>query len=163
MTCEIDEIRGCPEFADRVIDRIWRAWWQPRGHPRSVIETPVQRNLASCEPLPFCLVAHVGGRFLGTVSVIASDVESRPLLTPWLAALWVEPAQRRAGVAGALLQTATSRTFDLGERQLYLYCADAMRAFYERRGWRLHEPDVPAPHMCILRHTGRRGRKTGCG
>ena len=65
--------------APDVTDRFWRPWWKDNGHDIVghgivVIETFVRRNLASAEPVPFCLVAVEGGAFDGTVSLIANDV-----------------------------------------------------------------------------------------
>ena len=106
--------------------------------------------LASPEPKPFCLVAHADGVLMGTVSLIASDLAARPLLTPWIAALWVEPMYRRQGVAGALLQCAVTRAFALGESRVYLHCAIELLPFYQNRGWTFFEAAVPNPSMCIV-------------
>ena len=143
------EIRQCPQFAGCVADRIWRAWWKDKGAGIEVVTALVRQNLVSEASQPFCLVAHHEEMFLGTVSVIASDVAARPALTPWVAALWVEPASRGRGTATALLQAAVVRARALGERRLFLHCADRMAGFYEARGWVLFERDAPAPGMHI--------------
>jgi hypothetical protein len=84
----ISDLRQCPAFFDTVADRIWRAWWEPGGYPLAHIATRLRENMADT-PIPFALVAHDGERFLGTTSVIESDLEERPQLTPWVAAVWV--------------------------------------------------------------------------
>ena len=33
MPFTISDLRQCPEFFDTVAERIWRAWWEPDGHP----------------------------------------------------------------------------------------------------------------------------------
>jgi GNAT superfamily N-acetyltransferase len=147
---QIDEIRACPVFADVAVDRIWRAWWMDKGHPVSVIAEPMAGTLASAKPMPFCLIAHAGSVFMGTVSVIASDLAERPSLTPWVAALWVEPTYRKKGVATALLQSAVARAFGHGEGRIYLHCASHLLPFYAKRGWALFEAAVPNPGMCIV-------------
>lgn len=89
----ISDLRDRPDFSATVADRVWRAWWQPDGVPLGYIAGRVRENMEA-GPLPFCLVAHDGGCFLGTASVIASHMEARPELSPWVAAVWIEPKCR---------------------------------------------------------------------
>jgi GNAT superfamily N-acetyltransferase len=155
----IDDLRQRPQLADAVVDRIWRAFWMDKGHPIERISRSVERNLASAAPKPFCLIAHASGTFLGTASLIASDVESRPLLTPWVAALWVEAAHRQQGIGTALLEAVVQRAFEFNEEQLFLHSAERRRPFYEKRGWRLFEQGVPNADMHILRRRARKSRQ----
>ena len=147
--CEmkIDDLRQQPHFADAVVDRIWRAFWEKMGHPVERVSIPVGRNLASTEAKPFCLIAHANGTFLGTASLIASDVDNRPLLTPWVAAVWVEAAYRERGIGTSLVEAVVRRAFALGERELFLHCAESRRPFYEKRAWQLVERGVPTADM----------------
>src|SRR5699024_8223156 len=101
----------------------------------------LHENLAP-SPIPLALVAHEGGRFLGTASVIASDLPERPHLTPWVAAVWVEPDARRRGLGAALVNRATQACFDLGAAAAYLCARPERHAFYERLGWTKMESDV---------------------
>ena len=137
----ISDLRQRPEFFDSVADRIWQAWWKADGHPLEYISGRLREDLNDA-PIPFALVAHDGEAFLGTASVIASDLEERPQLTPWVAAVWVEPQARQRGVGGALVDRATQDCFALGVRRAYL-CARPQRSdFYERLGWIAVERDV---------------------
>jgi GNAT superfamily N-acetyltransferase len=147
---QIEEIRTRPALAEIAIDRIWRAWWKDKGHPVTVISESMAKLLASSEPKPFCLIAHANNVFVGTVSVIASDLAERPLLTPWVAALWVEPMYRRKGIASALLRCAVTRAFEHGDGRICLHCATQLLPFYEKREWTLFEAAVPNPNMCIV-------------
>ena len=117
----ISDLRQRPKFFDTVADRIWQAWWQPNGYPLEYISTRLRENM-DATPIPFALVAHDGERFLGTSSVIASDLEERPRLTPWVAAVWVEENARRHGVGEALVNRAAQECFALGIPRIYL-CA----------------------------------------
>ncbi|MGQ0681452.1 GNAT family N-acetyltransferase, partial [Bradyrhizobium sp.] len=92
--------------------------------------------------IPFALVAHDGGRFLGTSSVIASDLAERPQLTPWVAAVWVEENARRHGVGGALVNRATEDCLALGEKRVYLCARAHMAGFYQGLGWTTIERGV---------------------
>jgi GNAT superfamily N-acetyltransferase len=97
-------------------------------------------------PIPLALVAHDGGTFVGTASVIASDLEERPHLTPWIAAVWVEERARGQGIGAALVDAAARACFTLGFPRAYLYARARMTGFYESLGWTLIERRV-GPHQ----------------
>ena len=155
MCFTISDLRRQPQFFDIVADRIWQAWWQPNGFPRDYIVTGLTENMANT-PIPFALVAHEGERFLGTSSVIASDLEQRPQLTPWVAAVWVEENARQRGVGAALVDRAADDCFALGEKRVYLCARARMAGFYERLGWAMIERGV-GPHELdvFIREAGR--------
>jgi GNAT superfamily N-acetyltransferase len=137
----ISDLRQRPEFFDTVADRIWRASWKDAGVPLDYIMGRLCENL-NTEPIPIALVAHNGVEFLGTASVIASDLQERPQLTPWVAAVWVEPHARSRGVGGALVERAARDCFALGIARAYLCARPALTSFYERLGWIAIERDV---------------------
>ena len=87
-------------------------------------------------------MAHDGNEFLGTSSLIASDLEERPKLSPWVAAVWVEPQARRQGVGAALVDRAAEACFGLGIARAYLCARKERTGFYQRLGWTLIEEDV---------------------
>jgi N-acetylglutamate synthase-like GNAT family acetyltransferase len=145
----VSDLRQRPEFFDTVADRIWRAWWKADGHPLDYISSRLRENL-NTEPIPLALVAHDGPAFLGTASVIASDLAERPQLMPWVAAVWVEPQARRHGVGAALVNCAAQECFALGISRVYL-CARPQRSeFYQRLGWIAVERDVGPHHMGVF-------------
>jgi N-acetylglutamate synthase-like GNAT family acetyltransferase len=145
----IADLRQCPEFFDTVADRIWQAWWKPHGHPLAYISSRLQENMEP-GPVPLALVAHEDGCFLGTASLIASDLAERPQLTPWVAAVWVEPHARLRGVGAALVNHAAQACFALGIGRVYL-CARPERAdFYQRLGWTRIERDVGPVHLDVF-------------
>jgi GNAT superfamily N-acetyltransferase len=137
----ISDLRARPEFFDAVADRIWRASWKENGTPLDYISGRLCENL-NAEPIPIALVAHNGAEFLGTASVIVSDLEECPQLTPWVAAVWVDPHARSRGVGGALVQRAARDCFALGIARAYLCARPALTNFYERLGWIPVERDV---------------------
>ena len=145
----ISDLRQRPEFFDIVADRIWRASWKEIGYPLDYIAGRLQENL-NAEPIPIALVAHDGAEFLGTASVIASDLGERPQFTPWVAAVWVEPPARSRGVGGALVERAARDCFALGIARAYLCARPALTGFYERLGWIAIERDVGARGLTIF-------------
>jgi GNAT superfamily N-acetyltransferase len=145
----ISDLRQRPEFFDTVAMRIWQAWWQADGYQLDYITGRLRENM-SATPIPLALVAHDGGSFLGTASVIASDLPERPQLTPWVAAVWVEPQARGRGIGAALVDRATLDCFALGFARAYL-CARLQRSgFYERLGWTSIERDVGPHHLSVF-------------
>src|ERR1700676_306991 len=141
MPFTISDLRQRPEFFDAVADRIWQAWWKADGHPLDDIAGRLRENL-NAAPIPFALVAHDREAFLGTSSVIASDLAERPQLTPWVAAVWVEPAARGRGIGAALVDRAARDCFALGFARAYLCARQQRSGFYERLGWTSIERDV---------------------
>jgi GNAT superfamily N-acetyltransferase len=144
----ISDLRQRPAFFDTVADRIWRAWWKPDNYPLGHIAGLLRENITDT-PIPLALVAHDGEEFLGTASVIASDLAERPQLTPWIAAVWVEPQARRRGVGSALVNRATQDCFGLGFSRAYLCARPQRSALYERLGWTPIERDL-GPHQLIV-------------
>ena len=134
MSVTISDLRERPEFFDEVADRIWSAWWKPRDVPLEYIRERLQENL-NAEPIPFALVAHRDATFLGTSSVIASDLDELPQYTPWVAAVWVDPEYRKREVGAALVARAVDDVFALGIERAYLCALELRRHFYLRQGW----------------------------
>ena len=149
MIFAVSDLRQQAAFFDAVADRIWRAWWKERGFPIDYIVDRLRENMAP-EPIPFALVAHDGDTFLGTASVIASDLEDLPQYTPWVAAVWVEPEFRQRQVGRSLVARATDDTFTLGIERVYLCAPKIRRNFYLRQGWEPIEEEVGARGVTVF-------------
>jgi GNAT superfamily N-acetyltransferase len=145
----ISDLRQCPEFFDHVADRIWRAWWKADGRPLEYIAGRLQENL-DATPIPFALVAHDREAFLGTASVIASDLAERPQFTPWVAAVWVDPRARQRGIGAALVDRAARGCFALGWGRVFLCARPERAAYYERLGWNATEREIGSRRMSVL-------------
>jgi GNAT superfamily N-acetyltransferase len=74
------------------------------------------------------------GGLCGAAMLIASDMDARPDLTPWLAGVYVVAACRGRGYGSALVGRIEAEASALGISPLYLYTPDAMH-FYSRLGW----------------------------
>jgi GNAT superfamily N-acetyltransferase len=141
LAFEISDLRQRPEFFDTVAMRIWQAWWDAEGASLDYISGRLRENMSEV-PIPFALVAHDGHAFLGTSSVIASDLAERPQLSPWVAAVWVEEAARGHGIGAALVERAAQDCFALDIGRAYLCARPRMLGFYQRLGWTLLERRV---------------------
>jgi GNAT superfamily N-acetyltransferase len=145
----ISDLRQRPEFFDTVAMRIWQAWWEADGTPLDHISGRMRQNM-NARPIPFALVAHDGDTFLGTASVIASDLAERSQLTPWVAAVWVEPQARGRGVGAALVNRATQDCFALGVSRAYLCARPRLSRFYEGLGWTIFERKVGSHRLSVF-------------
>lgn len=120
--------------------------------PLSFVEGRVEENLAS-NGIPFALVAHHRGMFLGTASVIAHDMDERPQYTPWVAAVWVESEHRGSGVGSALVHAAADAAFKLGHSPVYLCATPDNSSFYSRLGWEPIEDGVSGMNVFMCSQT----------
>lgn len=149
MNITISDLRQQPAFFDAVADRIWRAWWKERGFPASTIADRLREDMTP-SPIPFALVAHRGETFMGTASVIMSDLEERPQYSPWVAAVWVEPQYRMREIGTALVMRAAEAAFALNIRRVYLCAAPERRRFYTRQGWTPVEEGVGERKLVVF-------------
>jgi hypothetical protein len=58
--------------------------------------------------LPRVLIATLDGALLGSVNLLATEMPTRPQLTPWMGQLFVATGQRSRGIGAALLASAAS-------------------------------------------------------
>jgi len=145
----ISDLRQQPAFLDAVADRIWRAWWKDQGVPANYIVGRLQESM-NPSPIPFALVAHRGETFMGTASVIQSDLEERPQYTPWVAAVWVDPKYRMQEIGSGLVARAAEAAFALNIRRVYLCARKERRRFYTRQGWTEIEENVGEGRLTVF-------------
>lgn len=137
----VSNLRDECHFASTIADRGWSAWWTESDVTLTDYLRGVQ-IMCEGEGIPCAFVAHAGQQYAGSVLLIADDLESRPTYTPWIAALWVEPAFRRQGVAARLLQAARNESLRLGHGVTYLCAIPSKCPYYLARGFRVVERDV---------------------
>jgi hypothetical protein len=145
----ISDLRQRPKFFDTVADRIWQASWKANGYRLDYISGRLCENMSDSD-IPFALVAHDGQAFLGTASVIASD----------LAGAAATDAMGRRGLGRARGAPARDRRgFGQARRAgllrarrwpcLSLRAADLL-AFYTGLGWTAVETDVGPHHLTVF-------------
>jgi predicted GNAT family acetyltransferase len=138
---EIANLNEVSDFKTIVADRIWNAWWRPHGHLFQVV-TDFFDELPEKRGIPFCMVAHDDGNYVGSVLGLATDLDERPELSPWVGALWVESEFRKQGVAAALAKAALTEIFAMGHEVAFLCATTDKRLMYQNQGWQLIEEKV---------------------
>lgn len=89
---------------------------------------------ANKQELPITLVALVGQKPAGMVSLWLSDFDKRPDLSPWLASLFVHPFYRQTHIASSLIMRLELEARRLGYSSLFLITEDA-KNLYSKYGW----------------------------
>jgi GNAT superfamily N-acetyltransferase len=150
LTFQISNFREQQRYGAIIADRVWNAWWRNAGRSVSDVERRVE-EMAQDHPLPMAVVAHNDHGYLGSAFLIHSDMEERPQYSPWVAAVWVEAAERRRGVGRALIAEAAKMAGSLGCRTAYICCQPDLEGFYSRISWQVVEQAAGAKRLSVLK------------
>lgn len=131
---EVTNLEYLPDLAPMIADRCWHAWWTDSDVTLAQYQAAIEGMRVS-ERIPTAFVAHQNKHYAGSTLLIENDLEERPMLTPWIAALWVEPAFRRQGIAGRLINAARSQATQFGHKSCYLHANEATSPYYAARGF----------------------------
>jgi predicted N-acetyltransferase YhbS len=147
MSFRVIHLFESPEHLPLVAGWIYDEFWRdtPRHSPASLEQ--LLRQAKRRDAIPISLLAMRDDVPVGTVNLIENDDDSRPELTPWLAALFVAPQWRRQGVGSLLVQSAKQHARGMGIDALYLGTDNPK--FYERFGATLHEETGGG--LCVMR------------
>ncbi len=88
------------------------------------------------QAIPTMLIAVEGNQLLGSSSLIVSDMDTHPDLSPWLANVFVAPEARGKGLGDQLVRAVMDMASALNLERIYLFTPD-QQDFYTRRGWQL--------------------------
>lgn len=132
---KILNLKDAPEYCDALAQ--WHyTEWAPL-YPEENLEV-FRADMQSCLGdgiVPSTYIA-IERTLVGSVSIIARDLATRPELTPWLANVFVAPAHRGQGIAAALIKHAMTAARAAGLRTLYLF-TPGTESFYRKLGWSL--------------------------
>ncbi|MBO4538003.1 MAG: GNAT family N-acetyltransferase [Erysipelotrichaceae bacterium] len=121
-------IRENPQLAKAAVEWFSGKW----GVPEQAYLDCMNECLNDEVPYDW-LLCLADGQIIGGLGVIANDFHDRPDLSPNICAVYVEPAYRRRGIAGKLLNKAVEVMKERGVSPLYLLTDHT--GFYERYGW----------------------------
>lgn len=123
--------REHPERLDEIIAFFQRHW--ATQDSAMVYEDCIRSCVDAPSPLPQWYVVEFGQDIAAGFGLIPNDFISRMDLSPWLCALFVEPAFRGRGLGSWLCHVARREAARLGFARLYL-CTDHV-GYYERSGF----------------------------
>ena len=109
----------------------WEPYYGPAGPGNA------EQDLQSCcnaGRLPIAIVALDEGGVCGTAALKQQSVDSHAHLSPWLAALLVDPTKRHRGIGTRLVQAIEELARQMKYEALYVG-AGLDAPLYERRGW----------------------------
>jgi GNAT superfamily N-acetyltransferase len=86
------------------------------------------------DSMPMTLIALNNNVCIGAVSLIASDLHTRPELSPWLSSLYVRPEDRKKGIGQQLIDAIKKIALKMGYTSLYLRTEGAAN-YYKKLGW----------------------------
>ena len=141
----LDEV---PRYLDAAAGWVYREWSHVRL-PSAGAQAALWRRDLELSGLPRHFVALVGDRPVGTASLVARDLVSRPQLTPWLANVVVDPAWRGRGAGTALVRAVEDEAAASGTSILYLHTTTAA-PLYQRLGWQRLEQAPDGGGMVLV-------------
>lgn len=132
----------CPTDSTELIDELAQMNFQAWKSTLKYLSLESWRNfyrnaaLARGKELPITLVASVGNRTSGTISIdVQDDLAEFHDCTPWICALVVDPGFRGQGTGTALMRAACEKVRELGEPVAYLWTYDQAE-MYSALGWK---------------------------
>lgn len=91
--------------------------------------------------IPSCILALINNKPAGSASLVVSDMDSYPQLSPWLASVFVHSDFRNQGIASQLLDHCLDAARQADIKILYLFTPDKTD-FYRKRGWDIYESTI---------------------
>ena len=144
MSISVTTTTDRPDLVPLVARWLWDAFWRHTDKSPDQLLDAVARS-ASERPMPRTFILLVGNEPVGTASLVAHDLDDRPELTPWLAAVFVVRHARGQGHAARLVTEVEAHARSASIATLWLYTNTAER-IYARLGWRTAE---------TIRHNGK--------
>jgi GNAT superfamily N-acetyltransferase len=137
MNVSIVSTTDRPDLVPLVARWLWSEFWHRDGHSLEETRSAVQHSVTA-RPMPRTFIALADDEPVGTASLAAQDLSTRPELSPWLAGVYVEEHARGHGVAGHLIAAVEAECRALSIPTLWLYTHNAERV-YARAGWKTVE------------------------
>ncbi len=89
---------------------------------------------AGKEGIPSIFIATLGNQLVGSAALVENDMDTRPELSPWLAAVYVKERFRHQGIATELIARCEEEAIRSKANTWYLYTEFAS-SLYEKLGW----------------------------
>lgn len=135
---EVDYLINHLNFVEELNDLFFNEWsYLYPGAIKEEWQKALIQRAKGCE-IPTAIVAFESGILIGSASLLVNDMDDRPELTPWLAAVFVKKPYRSKGIGKKLIQEIEAISRKLKIRNLYLYTPSA-EDYYRQIGWNVIE------------------------
>jgi predicted N-acetyltransferase YhbS len=135
---QIELLADRPEFIPTLAEWHFREWAYLRSGDSVANRIRLLHERSGRRELPVTFVALSGAELLGSAMLMHHEMDTRPQYTPWLAGVFVAPAQRQRGIGRALTQHVITEAAARGFATLYLFTPSA-EAFFSHLGWSIIE------------------------
>lgn len=149
---QIFDLKDFPQFIDPLAQWHFAEWsYLHPDYTLDQLRQEMQQYLsAQLVPSMFILL-NQQQELLGSASLVAHDLGSRPELSPWLANVFVHPDYRGQGLGRQLVFYVQQQAQRAGIGRLYLFTANQMD-FYRGLGWQaLDTEQVQGTCQTIMR------------
>ena len=122
---QIELLADRPEFIPTLAEWHFREWAYLRPGDSVANRIRLLYERSGRHELPITFVASSGAELLGSAMLIHHEMDTRPQYTPWLAGVFVAPAERQRGIGRALTQHVIRRGSGTGpphSLSLHPYC-----------------------------------------
>jgi GNAT superfamily N-acetyltransferase len=137
VNVSVTTIAERPDLVPVVAGWLWAEFWRNDGLTPEMARQRVE-EFAQAETSPRIFVVLEEEKPVGSASLVAQDLDERPDLTPWLAAVYVKPEARGRGHAARLVAAVEKECRATSIDVLWLYTRTAER-IYARIGWKTVE------------------------
>src|SRR5215204_2004974 len=121
----IANIADHPHLIDTIARWHWEQWGRANLGGSVLSWADGLRRCTNRDHIPATYVALDGKELCGTVLLVTHDMSTHREISPWVAGVFVAPAQRGKGIASALVRHAVSQAAAMGVSRLYLYTESA--------------------------------------
>jgi GNAT superfamily N-acetyltransferase len=135
---QIQLLADRPEFIPTLAEWHFREWAYLRPGDSVANRIRLLHERSGRHELPITFVASSDTELLGSAMLIHHEMDTRPQYTPWLAGVFVAPAQRRHGIGRALAEHVVREAAARGFLTVYLFTPTA-KAFFSHIGWSIVE------------------------
>nr|WP_282452920.1 GNAT family N-acetyltransferase [Lysobacter sp. CAU 1642] len=141
-----------PEWVDRLADWHYAEWGPLYGSAWSLAACRRELRVhARSDACPGTWVVEKLGVLMGSVSVVEKDAdELSEVAGPWLASLYVRPAERGRGLGRRLILAAEEAARQAGYPRLWLFTLEHS-ALYLSLGWQVsHQGKVQSTPVTVM-------------
>ncbi|RXZ78816.1 N-acetyltransferase [Paenibacillaceae bacterium] len=126
------DIRERTELMSEAVDYFWKNWGEDSNF--HFYRDCIEQSCKAGSDLPRFYLAMRDEQIIGSYALLRSELNSRQDLSPWIACLYVEPAERGKQIGALLQEHAVQQTKEIGYSRLYL--GTDLTGYYERTNWK---------------------------